>query len=114
MDAASRFVAGRPAGVWTFVRPNKYEQGRANVVIYNWDAQDSVKIDLSGVLKPGSAYEVRDAENFFGAPVASGTYDGNPVNFPMKGLTVPAPVGNVPTAPQHTAPQFGAFVVLPR
>jgi uncharacterized protein (TIGR03437 family) len=114
MDASSRFVSGRPTGVWTFVRPNKYEQGRANIVIYNWDMQDSVKVSLSGVLKPGTAYEVRDAENFFAGPVASGTFDGSPVTVPMKGLTVVAPVGDVPAAPQHTAPQFGVFVVLPR
>jgi len=25
-----------PTGTWTFVQPNKYEAGRANIAIYNW------------------------------------------------------------------------------
>jgi hypothetical protein len=31
----------------------------------------------------------------------------------MTGLAVAAPNGNVPTPPKHSAPEFGAFVLLP-
>lgn len=112
LDASSQFTAGAPQGTWTLVRPNKYEAGRANIAIYNWDLKARVAVDVSAVLKAGDVYEVRDAQNFFGAPVAAGTYDGSPVAIPMNGLQIAAPVGTVPAPPVHTAPQFGAFILL--
>ena len=112
LDRNSRYVAGRPTGVWSFVRPNRYEPGRANVVIYNWNLQGSVQVDVSGVLTPGRPYVVRDSQNFFGPPVASGTYGGGSISIPMTGLSIAPPVGNVPSRPSHTGPEFGAFVVL--
>jgi hypothetical protein len=98
--------------VWTFVRPNRYEPGRANIAIYNWNLQSTVAVDVSGVLTPGKTYVVKDAQNFFGPPVASGTYSGGTITIPMTGLTVATPVGNVPSRPGHTGPEFGAFVVV--
>jgi hypothetical protein len=112
VDANSTFHAGRPTGVWTTVRPNKYEEGRANIVIYNWDLKPSVTVDVSGVLTVGQAYEVRDVLNFYGTPVASGVYGGSAISIPMTGLTIAPPVGNVPYTPKHTAPEFGTFVLL--
>lgn len=114
VDAHSTFTTAAPSGTWTFVRPNQYEPGRGNIAIYNWDLKNSVPVDLSRLLKTGAAYEIRDAENFFAPAVVSGTWDGKPVSVPMTGLTVAAPVGAVPSPPQHTAPEFGAFVVLPK
>src|SRR5262249_8631349 len=96
-----------------FVRPNQYEPKRANVAIFNWDQLPSVPVDLSDVLAPGDAYEVRDAENFFGPPVASGTYGGGTVAFPMSLSAVAKPIGSVPIQPSHTTPEFAAFIVLP-
>jgi hypothetical protein len=97
----------------TFVRPNKYEKGRANVTVYNWGLKDSVKVDLSGTgLAAGDAFEVRDALNFFGKPVVEGSYKGAEVEVPMKGLTIAAPEPSLGIAPVHTAPRFGVFVVL--
>ena len=113
VDANSTFTAGPPTGVWTFVRPNTYEAGRANIVIYNWDLRSNVQVDLSSSgIKTGDAYQIRDGENFFGAPVVSGTYNGQPVTIPMTGLQVALPFGVVPNPQPHTAPQFGVFVLL--
>jgi len=112
LDKTSRLTSGRPTGVWSFVRPNAYESGRANIVIYNWDLKPSVPVDVSAVLKPGDSYVVKDAENFYGSAVLSGTYSGGSINVPMTGLTVAPTVGTFPVAPKHTAPEFGVFVVL--
>jgi hypothetical protein len=98
--------------VKVFVRPNQYEKGRAHVAIFNWNRQDSVDVDLSQVLLAGEDYEIRDAQNYFGAPVARGVYNGSPVKVPMTLEVVAEPVGNIPVKPPHSAPQFGAFVVL--
>ena len=113
LDRGSFYTPGAPTGIWTAVRPNQYEPGRANIVIYNWDLKPSVAVDLSASgIKIGDTYQIRDAENWFNGPVASGTYNGAPVNVPMTGLTVVQPFGSVPYPPSHTAPQFGTFVLL--
>lgn len=113
IDANSTFTPGPPTGVWVSVRPNLYEPGRANIVIYNWDLQPTVQVDLSQAgLNPGDTYEIHDGENWFGSAVASGTYNGGTVAIPMTGLQVALPNGVVPNPQPHTAPQFGVFVVL--
>src|SRR6185295_3361546 len=75
LDKSSTYTPGAPTGVWTSVRPNAYEPGRANIVIYNWPLNASVPVDLSASgIKVGDTYQVRDAENWFHGPVVSGTY----------------------------------------
>jgi hypothetical protein len=95
------------------VRPNRYERGRANIIVYNWDLAGSVSVDLSGVLQVGDRYEVRNVQSFFGAPVVSGTYSGGPITLPMTAVAPPTPVGGFAfgTVPA-TGPEFNVFVVL--
>lgn len=100
-----------PSGTKIFIRPNKYEPGRAHVIVYNWDRKDSVDVDLSGVLHSGDAYEIRDVQNFAGPPLLTGTYTGGAVKIPMTSAAVMPPVGFA--APRHTDKEFGVFVVLP-
>jgi hypothetical protein len=112
MDANSRHSANRPSGASAFVRPNRYEPGRGHIVIYNWDRSPVVPVDVSAVLQPGARYELRDAENYFGKPVIEGVYKGERLPVPMTGLTAAQPNGSVPRPAVHTAPDFGAFVLL--
>lgn len=107
------YFSARPTTNFVNVRKNLYEPGRGHVVIYNWTRQPVVSIDLSPIgLALGDAYEIRDAQNFFGSPVATGIYDGLAVGMPMTGLALTDPVGTLPVLPPHTAPEFGVFVVL--
>ena len=106
---SNSYAANRPSGVKIFLRPNTYEPGRANITIYNWDLDSTVSVDLSSVVSVGGAYEIHNAENFFGAPVASGTYNGGTVAIPMTGLSIATPVGW--PAPTPGGPEFHAFVV---
>ena len=111
LDAHSTYNPSAPTGIWVYVRPNKYEAKRANIAIYNWSLASTVSVDLSSVLSSGDQYVIQDAQNFYGPPVAKGTYAGGTVSVPMTGLTKATAIGF--TAPAHTAPQFGTFVVLP-
>jgi hypothetical protein len=118
-DTASRwpsntFAAAKPTtGQTVFVRPNQYEAGRATVTIYNWSKASSVAVSLANAgLVAGDSFEIRDAMNFYGGPVVTGLYTGGPVSIPMTGLTAALPVGASLTPPPHTAPAFGAFVLL--
>ena len=112
LDAHSQAVATRhPKGVQVFVRPNKYEAGRAHLIVYNWDMRDQVAVDLSSVVSPGANFEIRDAQNYFGAPLAQGSYRGGTIFLPLKLSHMTLPVGNVERIPQHTAPEFAVFVL---
>ncbi len=102
-----------PSGVFVGIRPNAYEAGRANIAIFNWARHSAVPVDVAATLAVGTAFEVRDAQNFFGPPVATGVYGGGPITIPMTGLTAAPLVGTVPIAATHTGPEFGAFVLLP-
>jgi hypothetical protein len=102
----------RPSGTKVFIRPNKYEVGRANIAIYNWSNLNSVDVDLSSVLKPGDSYKIVDVQNFFGPAAVSGTYAGGSVSVPMNLTVVSEPIGVVAKKPVHTPLEFGAFVVM--
>jgi hypothetical protein len=126
LDTNSTYSASRPTGVEVFLRPNKYEQGRANITIFNWDLAATANVNLSTTnLVNGQQYEIRDAQNFFGTPVLSGTYSssspivsltlpgaGSPVTL-IRGATDPANAGYL-VLPVHTSKEFNAFVLLPR
>jgi hypothetical protein len=104
----------RPKGVWVFVRPNYYEPDRANIVVFNWELRDTVEVDISNVtgLQVGDRYEVRDVQNFFGPPIVSGRYAGDPITIPMNLVQVAQPIGTPARQLLHTAPEFGVFVLL--
>jgi len=102
--------ASATGAVRVFVRPNRYEPGRANVIVYNPSGQGSVTVDLSGVVPPGVRYEVRNVQDLFGAPVASGT-GGGAISLPMSGVRPPTPVGMSSSSAPTTGPYFNVFVV---
>jgi hypothetical protein len=110
-DADSKYEKGPPRGTEVFVRPNKYEPGRANIVVFNWDKASTVDVELKNGMKPGTAFRIVRATDFYGEPVVRGKYEGTPIKLPMRANPSPAPIGMAkPLAP--TEPEFGAFVVL--
>jgi hypothetical protein len=104
--------AASPSGQKILVRPNLYEKGRANVVVLSLSGAGTASVDLTGILQAGQAYEVRNAQNFFGTPVVTGTYTGGAVTLPLSGLTKAALTGSAPRAPMSTGTLFNAFVVI--
>ena len=113
LAAGNTIIKGCPAGTKVFVRPNKYEPGRANVIVYNWDKKPEVEADVSAVLKPGAKFRIVSAQDFFGKPVLEGKYDGKPLRLPMTDYRAPPPVGKPDYVPPATGPEFNVFVVLP-
>ena len=106
------YYSSRPTGVKIFIRPNQYEAKRANITIYNWDTRTRLSVDLTGILAPGTGFEIRNAQDFFGAPVLTGTYAGGSVSIPMTGLSVAAPRGWA--APPRPAPSSTSSSSSPR
>ena len=95
-----------------FVRPNKYEPGRAHIVVYNGERRPAVAIDVSEVLRPGDRYDVRNVQALFELPVTSGTYRGGSILLPMTGVDPPAPIGrSAPRPAPRTGPVFDVFLL---
>jgi hypothetical protein len=107
------YPEGSPKGSNVFVRPNRYERGRAHIIIYNWDLLESLQVDLSGLLKVGDAFEIRDAQNYLGRPLLRSRFDGAPITLPMTDTSVEPLVGFARRTVRHTGSQFGVFVLLP-
>ncbi len=112
-DGLGTLNQGTHTGTKVVVRPNQYEPGRANVIIYNYDNLATVPVDLSAVVAPGQPYEVRNVQDFFGPALVTGTYTGGAASFPMKAVTPTTPQGATLPA-LVTGPRFNVFVVLPR
>jgi hypothetical protein len=114
-DASSSFLASAPSSSNVVVQANQYENGRANVLVYNWGLQSTVSIDLSGVgLVDGQSFTIVDAQDFFGSPIFSGVYNSASPTAAVNltGLAPVAPHGM--TALASTSPEFASLVVLPQ
>ncbi len=105
------YLTACPSGATVFLRPNQYEPGRANIAIYNWDLAASVAVDVSSVLTPGMPFELRNAQDFWGAPVLAGIYSGGLLVIPMQAWPAAAPLG-FPAYGTPTGPEFNVFVLL--
>lgn len=108
----NQYLAEAPTGVKVFVRPNKYDRARAHVVVYNWDRLPEVTVDLSALpFEPSAQVELKDVQDYFGAPVVSQPFHDGRVAVPMRAAHAAPPVGNL-EAPRPTQPEFAAFVVI--
>ena len=73
-----------------------------------------VEVDLSKTgLTAGQAFEIRNSQDFYGAPVITGVYKAQKIMIPMGSLTVSSPVGSTPSSPVSTSPEFAALLVIP-
>jgi hypothetical protein len=112
LGATDRAGEPLPAQPVVFVRPNKYERGRAHIAVVNFPTRTSVQVDLTGMLGPGDRYEIRNVQDLWGPPVVSGTFAGAAITIPMAGVEPPAPVGRTtPSRAPRTAPLFDVFLL---
>ncbi len=110
-DLSAQHSTTPPLQPRIFVRPNLYETNRANIIIFNWSRAATVPLDLGATLSRGTAFELRNSQDFFGPPVLQGRYDGQPIHVPMTGLTSARAVGLDPPPPP-TWPDFNVFILL--
>lgn len=95
---------GRPVGTRVFVFPNKYEKGRANIGVFDWDGKSEVAIDLSSVLSNGQRFRVYNCLDIkqtisMAKPILELTYNGSEIKIPMRRDKI--------------SPDFESFLVLP-
>jgi len=99
------------------VRPNSYQPGRANVIVYSFSGAATATVDLSSTgFVNGQSFTIRNAQNYYGLAVATGTFNAsNPtISVPLSGAaaTVATPAGYSYT-PATTCPQFCPMIVVP-
>jgi len=120
-DVNSTCTTNLPTANFVTLRTNKYERGRANLVVFNWESNNTVNVDISSLgLAQGQRFEVRDVQNYFGTPVLTAKYAAahSTISIPLTMTNVTAVTGGVENNyainPNiHTASLFNAFVVLP-
>jgi hypothetical protein len=107
LDKDSKVVPGKngkPTGSKVFVFPNRYEKGRANVAVFDWDGKKEAAADLSPVLAKGQGFRVYNCLDVSqtlsqAKPVMTSTFEGTPVSLPLRRDPV--------------SPDFDAFLVVP-
>jgi hypothetical protein len=106
------YLSTKPTESKVFVRANRYQRGRAQIAIFNWERRPSVQIDLSRTgLRQGERFEIRDVRNFFGEPLAAGAFEQRPIDLPLGKMRWPVEAGAESGA--GGIPEFGAAVVVP-
>jgi hypothetical protein len=112
-DVHGTYSEGPPQDVKVFVRPNRYERGRAHVIVYNWNESPSVDVDLSKVVDPGQRFRIFNVRNTHGQPVVDELYRGDLVRLPMEPTAPELPIGMPDCKLPVPEPRFGVFLVLP-
>ena len=121
-DLNSSYTTNLPTANVVVLRTNKYELGRANLVVFNWESNSIVNVDISSLgLAQGQRFEVRDVQNYLGTPVLTTNYDAaHPtIAIPLTMTNVTTITGGIDTTDAyfnpniHTASLFNAFVMLP-
>ena len=109
----NQFLDVPPAENLVVVRPNRFEPGRAHIIVYNWEGLDRVTVELAPLLPVGADFEIRNAQDVFSAPVVAGTFDGSALELPMTGLEPALPIGDPEAIPaeQRTGRDFNVFLL---
>ncbi len=113
-DGNSKFELKKPSGNQLFLQPNKYEKGRAHLIIYNWDSAKNISIDLSGSgLANGQKYKIVNLQDYFGQALYTGTYQSSqPVISIQVNNSIPAkPTGWA--SPAGTSIEFLTLEIIP-
>jgi len=88
------FLSSPPTtGKKIVVTPNLYDTQRAKIVIYNYDNDNSVDVNVSGVLNVGETYRIHSSFGLLDEPILTGIYDGNTLSVPMDSIDAPQPNG---------------------
>jgi hypothetical protein len=100
-------------GDTTFVFPNQYETGRANISIVNFAGNDSVWVNVGNVFSDGDLVDVYNVQNYFGDIPFRGTVRGTRLRIPVLATrwTQAIPSGESQPLDATTFPYWGAFIV---
>ena len=103
------------SGKKIFYIKNIYNSRRGRITIFNFDRDATVAVDLSQLMKIGSAYRIHSVFDLYGEPIVSGVYNGGTIDIPMGTVSPPQPYGleGAINAIEGDDPKelFGVFIV---
>jgi hypothetical protein len=65
------------------VLPNKYDEKRAHLAVFNWQKLAQVTVPAGGFLKDGDRFRLMDPLNFYGKPVFEGKCENGRIVVPL-------------------------------
>jgi hypothetical protein len=110
-DQNGRVVGTSPSEPWISLHANRYETGRGLIVVYNWNLESEVSVEVAPLLTNGDKFTISNCLN--PAEVFRGTYQGDPVHLPMAGWTTAKPTNDEAANVESTSPLFGVFLLTP-
>jgi hypothetical protein len=109
-DLGSSQSSAEPGAVSVFLRRNKYEIGRALIIISNPALAPGAEVDLSDLLSTGATYAIRDVQNLSAPPILKGVFSGASVYLSLTGGSSVDAVG-LPGRAEPSGPRFRVFLV---
>lgn len=91
---------------------NYDDKFHTHVGIFNWSGAHNVTVNLAGVIQAGNIYYVRSAQDYNGALVQSGAFNGTSISLPMTNLNVAPVLYGTNVLPTASSPNFAAFVIV--
>jgi len=100
------YGAARTSGKRT--RMIKCDGERGHIVIYNYDEDATIDVDLTGILVTGDNYKLINVQDF--TDIMTGVVGAaNMITIPMTGRTISNPI--MGTNYDNTFPRFGCFII---
>jgi hypothetical protein len=102
---------GPAVGNQVFLRANAYDANRANLVIYNEAAANTIDVDVSAIFGQSGTVKAYNVQDYF-TDIQALTITAGVITVNMQAInrTVATPIQW--TAPATTFPQFGCFVLV--
>lgn len=91
------------------VRVIKCDGDRAHIAIYNYDLDNTVDVDLTGVLVTGNNYQLINVQDKDTDIITGVVGVNNTISVPMTGRTISNPI--LGTNYDNTFPKFGCFII---
>lgn len=111
-DKNSLYQNGMPTSNEVIIRPNKYEKGRAHLIVYNWENKSSIDIDPSYITPVGESIYIYDVENIPMGPIKYiKEYKGGIITIDINQALAVKPFGNLAYSPEHTGKDFGTYLI---
>ena len=115
-DLGGNIYSAEPtSGKKIFYIKNSYDPRRGRITIFNFDRDLTVAVDLSRLMKVGSAYRVHSVFDLYGEPIMHGVYTGGTIDIPMGTVPPPQPYGldGAINASEGDDPKelFGVFII---
>jgi hypothetical protein len=74
-----------PSPTKSILLPNRFDQNRAHLAVYNPDRLEEVNAAVAPFLKAGDSYRLVDPKDFFGNSLHQGKCHGQNIKVPVKG-----------------------------